>query len=41
MDGSMIFVQWHPEELQDTVPCMQGLFADLVKKAGTFSERRE
>lgn len=38
-DGSMIFVQWHPEELQDTVPCMQGLFKDLVKKAAAFGGR--
>ncbi len=36
-DGSMIFVQWHPEELQDTVPCMRELFADLVKKAERFA----
>ncbi len=35
-DGSMIFVQWHPEELQDTVPCMRGLFEDLVKKAAAY-----
>ena len=41
MDGSMIFVQWHPEELQDTVPCMQGLFTDLVKKAGACFNRQK
>ncbi len=32
-DGRWIAVQWHPEELLQTVPCMVGLFEDLVRKA--------
>lgn len=32
-DGKMIAVQWHPEELLQSVPCMLRLFEDLVQKA--------
>ena len=32
-DGEVILVQWHPEELQDSVPEMRGLFEDLIGKA--------
>ena len=32
-DGQVILVQWHPEELQDSVPCMRSLFEDLVQKS--------
>lgn len=33
LDKQVIAVQWHPEELTKTVPEMNGLFVDLVKKA--------
>lgn len=32
-DGIIQLVQWHPEELQDTVPCMRNLFLDLIRRA--------
>ena len=32
-DGNVVIVQWHPEELQETVPCMRNLFKDLVEKS--------
>ena len=34
--GSILLVQWHPEELQDSVPCMQNLFRHLICKAEAF-----
>ena len=30
-DGSVLLVQWHPEELRKTVPAMNGLFAQLTQ----------
>lgn len=33
LDGRIILVQWHPEELLDSEPRMLGLFADLVQRA--------
>ncbi len=32
-DGSIMLVQWHPEELLDTVPAMGSLFTWLVERA--------
>ena len=32
-DGLMLAVQWHPEDLIDTVPVMRALFEDLVRRA--------
>ena len=32
-DGLIIAVQWHPEELLESVPVMNRLFADLTKRA--------
>lgn len=32
-DGLLLAVQWHPEELQETVPCMKNLFSDLISRA--------
>lgn len=32
-NGCWIAVQWHPEELVDTVPAMNNLFRDLIEKA--------
>ena len=39
-DGKVILVQWHPEELQDSVPCMRGLFEDLIRKASGSDLRK-
>lgn len=33
-DGSIIAVQWHPEELLESVPVMNKLFEDLIRRAG-------
>ena len=33
-DGQLLAVQWHPEDLIDTVPLMNRLFQDLVSRAG-------
>ena len=38
-DGSIVLVQWHPEELLESVPCMAGLFTDLVDRAREASAR--
>ncbi len=32
-EGLLLLVQWHPEELQDSVPCMRNLFLDLAQRA--------
>ncbi|HJG83653.1 MAG TPA: gamma-glutamyl-gamma-aminobutyrate hydrolase family protein [Lacrimispora saccharolytica] len=32
-EGRIVLVQWHPEELTRSVPKMNGLFSDLVRKA--------
>lgn len=32
-DGLCVGVQWHPEELLQTVPCMKELFTDLCARA--------
>lgn len=32
-DGSVMLVQWHPEELLQSEPRMRNLFADLIKRA--------
>ena len=32
-DGQLLAVQWHPEDLIDTVPVMNKLFQDLVSRA--------
>lgn len=32
-EGLIQLVQWHPEELQETVPCMRNLFSDLIQRA--------
>ena len=32
-DGMLLAVQWHPENLLDSVPCMNRLFQNLVLKA--------
>lgn len=29
-DGSIVLVQWHPEDLRSTVPCMCKLFENLI-----------
>ena len=39
-DGRVILVQWHPEELVVSVPAMNGLFGDLVRKAAERSAGR-
>ncbi len=31
--GMIQLVQWHPEELQDSVPCMRNLFKNLIDMA--------
>ncbi|MBQ7734079.1 MAG: gamma-glutamyl-gamma-aminobutyrate hydrolase family protein [Synergistaceae bacterium] len=33
-DGLIVAVQWHPEELLESVPVMNKLFADLIQRAG-------
>lgn len=35
-DGSVMLVQWHPEELCASEPRMQALFRDLVKRAQVY-----
>lgn len=37
-EGKITLVQWHPEELQDTVPCMRGLFRGLVERAEKYRD---
>lgn len=32
-DGLCLGVQWHPEELLQTMPCMKNLFTDLCERA--------
>ena len=32
-DGLLVAVQWHPEDLIDSVPAMNGLFRDLAERA--------
>lgn len=32
-DGGIILVQWHPEELLESVPCMRALFENLVERS--------
>lgn len=32
-DGLFLAVQWHPEELCHTAPCMEKLFSDLIQRA--------
>lgn len=36
LDGRVILVQWHPEELTKTVPEMNEIFKDLVERSGTY-----
>ena len=38
--GSIILVQWHPEELQDSVPCMRRLFSDLTARAQAYHQSK-
>ncbi len=35
-EGKITLVQWHPEELQDSVPCMRSLFQNLVEQAAQY-----
>lgn len=35
-DGLILGVQWHPEDLVDSAPVMNRLFADLVERATAF-----
>jgi Predicted glutamine amidotransferases len=37
-DGSIIAVQWHPEELTKTAPVMNELFRHLIKRAADYIE---
>ncbi len=37
-DGSILGVQWHPEELRQTEPKMNALFADFVHRCGLSVE---
>lgn len=39
-DGSILLVQFHPEELQDSVPETRNLFKHLVKKAAEFKKKK-
>ncbi|MBT2588363.1 gamma-glutamyl-gamma-aminobutyrate hydrolase family protein [Arthrobacter sp. ISL-95] len=39
-DGSILAVQWHPEELALTDPPSQRLFSDLVDRARAYSRRQ-
>lgn len=36
--GQILSVQWHPEDLIDTAPVMNRLFADLVERAKVYRE---
>lgn len=38
-DGRLILVQWHPEELTNSVPEMNELFKDLVERSKGYRER--
>lgn len=40
-DGSILAVQWHPEELAPTDLPSQRLFIDLVERARSYSQRHE
>lgn len=39
IDGRVILVQWHPEELVKTVPVMNRLFGNLVEMSGKTNEK--
>ena len=39
--GLLQLVQWHPEELLDTVPCMRNIFVNLVELAKKHMEMRQ
>ena len=39
VDGRLMLVQWHPEELTQTVAEMNGLFKDLVERSRRYRER--
>lgn len=39
-DGSILLVQFHPEELQNTVPATRNLFKHLVNKAAEFRKSK-
>ena len=39
-DGSILLVQFHPEELQNSVPATRNLFKHLVTKAAEFKQKK-
>ena len=39
-EGQILSVQWHPEDLIDSAPVMNKLFADLVERARVYREGR-
>ncbi len=40
-EGLIVGTQWHPEDLIDSAPVMNRIFADLVERAGRFQNRKK